>query len=93
MTIKGKKKKNLTFMHHRLLFISSYYNLGLYFFKSQLIKSAIYPLTPTTAILKYPSVKRTPQGFSPPPSHSSDAPQILLPSMSFKLYDSDHKAP
>ena len=38
-------------MHHRLLFISSHYNLGLYF-KSQLVKSAIYPLTPTTAILK-----------------------------------------
>lgn len=38
-------------MHHRLLFISSYYNLSLYF-KSQLVKSAIYPLTPTTAILK-----------------------------------------
>ena len=44
-------KKNLTVMHHRLLFISSHYNLGLYF-KSQLVKSAIYPLTPTTAILK-----------------------------------------
>ena len=91
MTIKGKK--NLTFMQHRLLFISSYYNLGLYFFKSQLINSAIYPLTPTTAILKYPSVKRTPHSFSPALSHYSDAPQILLPSPSFKLYDSDHKAP
>ena len=90
MTIKGKKKSYSHAPQTSLYFLSLQSGPLLQVSTRQV---SHLPSDPNHCNTKSPSVKRTPQGFSSPLSHYSDAPQILLPSASFRFYDSDHKAP